>query len=467
MIRYTNILMLLLLFISCGKSSSSNGVLSRYPAYFLGGQSDKIIMINEEQHVPMNFLSQDLTMTFDSATQKFLGHSKINFNVDEAGYPYFELMGSLKNITIDGSTIKSSLITDPEGQSQSYVSLSEIVSRADTHTVEFDYELPTDRFTFTGGGVRFLTDMTDLNGKFFEYWGPCGFEGDQFELNLTLVLNNGSSAHTLRTNGAITENGPSRWTISFPDYYSKSSFYVHLTNQVLPSASFVYQGISKSIPVEVYGLTQALVDGAMEDLPGLLKELEGDYGPYPHSKFLAYMNDRTGGMEYVGATITVRGSLDHELLHSWFARSVIPADGRSGWIDEAMASWRDYGYQRASATLNRTQTNLAGYSIFRKTTPKNSYVDGRALFAELDFMFKEIGGLKVVMKALHEQYNNKVITNATFWTFLESYTKMNLDAFQERYVTGIQGASLANATEKTAPSKHPTPLTEEEILRLR
>jgi hypothetical protein len=336
--------------------------------------------------------------------------------------------------------------------------------------MEFDYEIPASRVTFTTGGVRFLTDMTDLNGKFFEYWGPCGFEGDQFVMNLTLKVPNSSTTHALRTNGTISSSSETEWKINFPDYFSKSSFYIHLSNQELHSKKFSIQGIAKEIPVEVYGLNDDLVAGAVADLPGLFKELEKDYGPYPHDKFLAYMNDRSGGMEYVAATITVRGSLDHELLHSWFARSIIPADGRSGWIDEAMASWRDYGYKRATSVLNREVTNLANYSYFRKSTPSNSYVDGRALFAELDLAFDSIGGLKTVMRALHENFRHKAISNDEFWKFLEQFTKINLDVFQELYVMGNAeevGKMLPTDVAEEEGSKHPTPLTQEEILRLR
>lgn len=470
MIRYLSLLLLLSL-VSCGKGSSSQNETTKSD-FFFAGQSDKIITLNEEKHVPMNFIGQNLSMTFDINSQKFLGHSKITFNLVESGRPYFELQGTLKNISIDGVSVTATTITDPDGQKQSYKSLKEVVSAEVVHTAEFDYELPAERMTFTGGGVRFLTDMTDLSGKFFEYWGPCGFEGDQFQMNLSVSVKNSTSTHTLRTNGDIVSNGPTEWQVSFPDYYSKSSFYVHLTNQSLPSTKLTYKGLQRDIPIEIYGLTQTLVDGAVADITGLFKELEADYGPYPHTKFLAYMNDRSGGMEYVGATITARGSLDHELLHSWFARSMIPADGRSGWIDEAMASWRDYGYARATTTLSRNATNLANYSIFRKTTPSNSYVDGRALFAELDHEFKGIGGLKTVMKALHTEYKNRVITNEDFWSFLETYGQMNLDAFEERYALGKSGTSTEAAkagvtTSDSQPSKHPTALTREEILRLR
>lgn len=480
---------LLLTLVSCGGSGGGGSssaeqatnspvtpgtpVTPSKPDEFPQGFDDKIITKSSVTHVPMNLISQELTMTFDPVAGTVKGHSVISFNTKQEGRPYFELQGTITNVKIDGASSDVTNITDPDGQSQTYKSVNESVTSDASHVVEFDYTLPSGRVTFTGGGVRFLTDMTDLNGKFFEYWGPTGFEEDQFAMTLNLKVANSTSSHTLRTNGDIASSAQTEWKIVFPSYYSKSSFYVHLTNQSLPSKTLVYKGLEKDIPIEVYGVTQTLVDTAVAQLPKLFKELEGDYGPYPHTKFLAYMNDRSGGMEYVAATITSVASIDHELLHSWFARSVIPADGRSGWIDEATASWRDYGYTRASSTLNRTATNLANYSVFRKSTPSNVYVDGRALYAELDRQFANIGGLKPVLKALHANYKHSVITNELFWLFLESQTGMDLSAFQERYVTGnsaeiaLKSATISESATTTGASKHPTPLTEEEILRLR
>lgn len=466
--NYILLLALCLTLISCGKNdSSSKNSSENATEYFPIGLSDKLISINGEDHAPMNFLSQELTMTFDSKSQKATGKSSIKFQLHDSGRPYFELMASVKNLKVNGKAAGISTITDPDGQNQTYISVNETLPKSTVHELSFDYELPSGRVSFTSGGVRFLTDMTDLNGKFFEYWGPCGFEGDAFSMKLVLQVLNSTSTHSLRTNGSIKASSDKTWSVSYPDYYSKSSFYIHLTNQVLPEKKFTYQGIEKEIPVEVYGLTTALVNSAVSELPKLFKELEGDYGAYPHEKFLVYMNDRSGGMEYVGATITSLGSLDHELLHSWFGRSIIPADGRSGWIDEAMASWRDYGYTRAASTLGRTPTNLANYSAFRKSTPRNSYVDGRGLFAELDREFSTIGGLKFVMKALFKTYKNRAINNEEFWNFLESHTNVNLVAYHERYALGDNKLQLAAKGLSDSGSKHPTPLTEEEILRLR
>jgi hypothetical protein len=474
----TKILILLavvLTLCSCGKKddSSSSSSPEAIPQYI--GLNNKVITIEGEEHAPMDFLSQKLIMTFNSVTQKVTAKSIIKFRLFDSGRPYFELQAQIKSLHLDKESTVAASITDPDGQNQNYWSVNEELRAGVVHEMEVEYELPVGRVSFVNGGVRFLTDMTDLSGKFFEYWGPTGFEEDAFTLDLELKVVESASTHKLYTNGEIISSDSSVWKITFPDYYSKSSFYIHLTNQTLPVKKFVYQGIEKDIPVEVYGLSSSLVDSAVAQLPKLFKELEADYGAYPHEKFLAYMNDRSGGMEYVAATITSLGSLDHELLHSWFARGVIPADGRSGWIDEAIASWRDYGYIRATSTLNRTPTNLANYSPFRKTTPRNSYVDGRGLMAELDKKFASLGGMKPLLKELQRKFKNQIISNDAFWEFLENETGIDVMAFKTRYAMG--GVSpempLVMKTHKSesipleSQSKHPTPLTEEEILRLR
>lgn len=494
MIKFTFLLFLFFSLISCGKdggssSTSSSGTgtsdssdsgsgpvnVREVPAittdeYSPLGLSDKVIDRNSKVHAPMDIISQELKLTFDTSTQKTKGASTIKFRVKKTGRPYFELQAStLKNLLLDTTTTTAISVTDPDGQNQSYWSIEQEMAPGEVHEVQFEYELPAGRVSFSNGGVGFLTDMTDLNGKFFEYWGPTGFEGDAFALNLVLTLENSTSVHQLFTNGEVTGSGSKEWKITFPDFFSKSSFYVHLTNSTgLTVKRLTYKGLEKEIPIEIYGSDSALVNSAVIEIPKLFKELEGDYGGYPHGKYLAYMNKSSGGMEYVGATITSLGSLDHELLHSWFARSVIPADGRSGWIDEAMASWRDYGYTKATSTLNRSPTNLANYSPFRKTTPSNSYVDGRALMAELNREFDSIGGLKPVMKVFFQKYKNRVMTNEEFWSFLETQTGMELGPFNDRYAMGeAEEAGTGDPLRRLDLSKHPTPLTEEEVLRLR
>jgi hypothetical protein len=425
----------------------------------------KMFISAGKTYSPLNILSQDLSLTFDVLTQKVVAKSVLHFEMNQSALPIFELKALAPVIKLDNSSITATEVQDPDGQAQTFWALDQEVDPGLQHELEIIYELPSDRLSFVGGGVRLLTHMTDLNpSNFFENWGPVGFEDDAFSLSLNLKVLNSNSHHELFTNGVATAPAPFEWKIEFPNTFTKSSFYVHLTNATdLTVKRFIYAGKENNIPVQIYSEIPSLVDDAVATLPDLFRELEDDYGPYAHPTFTAYMHSGRGGMEYVGATITSLGSLDHELFHSWFARGVMPAEGRSGWIDEALASWRDYSYFQAPSLLTRNATNLANYSPFRKSTANNCYVDGRQLIAELDREFAAFGGMKPLMKLFFERYKNRVITNEEFWNFLNVMTQINVDAYFKRYTLG--GVSSVNS--QNTDTKHPLPLSKKEILNLR
>ena len=90
------------------------------------------------------------------------------------------------------------------------------------------------------------------------------------------------------------------------------------------------------VPITLYGEDPEKVKTAMATTLATMAELERDFGPYMHPRFLAHItNDADGGMEYAGAARTSLKALKHELTHSWFGRGVHAANGKSGWIDEA------------------------------------------------------------------------------------------------------------------------------------
>jgi hypothetical protein len=128
------------------------------------------------------------------------------------------------------------------------------------------------------------------------------------------------------------------------------------------------------------------IDAFWDKTFATLSELESDYGPYPHPEVLVYGSaERMGGMEYAGATITDFSALAHELTHFYFARGVMPGNGNAGWIDEAIASWRDRGYP--SAELRTVYShNLAAVSPYRRGTTREAYTHGASVLSAFDWM---------------------------------------------------------------------------------
>ncbi len=170
-------------------------------------------------------------------------------------------------------------------------------------------------------------------------------------------------------------------------------------------------------------------------------------------------------MEHCGATMTSLSALGHELTHSWFARGVMPTDGNSGWIDEAIASWRDDGYPRASAAPNRSPVNMGNFSVYRRHTSMDAYTLGARLISELDYLFRDQGGMKAVLKEMYGQAKRTTITNAYFQSFMESETGMNLQAVFDRYVFGrsVNGSVVGEGAQYFGQSHHPRPYTKAEL----
>jgi hypothetical protein len=204
-------------------------------------------------------------------------------------------------------------------------------------------------------------------------------------------------------------------------------------------------------------------------------ELEATYGPYAHDDLLVYitkpgeMGSGVSGMEYAGATMTTMGALEHEITHSWFARGVMPANGNAGWIDEAIAKWRDLDYPRYSEPPGRV--NLAGFSLYRRTTEQLAYQWGPILLGHLDHL---IGGegLRPVLRALYLAKRRQTITTPFFQQFLEERMGLDLGPLFDRSVYGVGEAPAVTAeglreflTEEEA-SPEPRAYSEQELLEL-
>jgi hypothetical protein len=243
------------------------------------------------------------------------------------------------------------------------------------------------------------------------------------------------SGSELFTNGSAEADGGA-WRVSFPDYFNCASCYLHLTERPVSAREAEFAGMEREIPLRAYGESVEELEQALQEAGTVMRELEGTYGPYAHESLLVYCTGASvGGMEYAGVTMTSLHALSHEITHSWFARGVMPANGNAGWIDEAIASWRDRGYPRAAAAPSRPPVNLAGFSPYRRHTPFDSYAMGSLLLSELDLLFGP-GGLRPLLARLFRERRRRVITTPFFQSFLEEQTGAALGPIFNRYVYG-------------------------------
>jgi len=150
---------------------------------------------------------------------------------------------------------------------------------------------------------------------------------------------------------------------------------------------------------------------------------------------------------------------------------VMPVGGRAGWIDEAVASWRDYDYFRSPVPSNRVSVRLDNESIFERFTPFAAYASGRSLMSELDSMFlSSTGGMKPLLAGFFEAYRGRVIGTAELEAYLEAATGTDLGPIFQEYVYGSQAAGKLPGTEEPGTEdrgRHPPALTQEDIEALR
>jgi hypothetical protein len=457
-----------LFFLSCNSSSPQKLVRLEYGDSILFSTPSGLA-------VPLDLKSVEMQTRLDVGAQNNSAFAHLAATVKESGQPYFLCDCVVKSISVNGQLVQFERLIDPD-QQNSLIMIKHFYSIADQLEIALDFSLKASAFSFQTGGVGLLSSMSDLqDGNFFEEFGPTNFEFDQYALRWQVDILNSTSPHQLFTNGASsysTDVSTQSWTIDFPSYFTSSSPFVHLTNRSdLVVKKFEVALKEKNLPVTVYGSSSSLVNQASVALPSYFSELENDYGSYAHDSFVALITSSGGGMEYAGATITSFGALDHELTHSWFARGVMPADGRSGWIDEAVASWRDYGYSRAPNYNQRSFTNLANFSPFERFTPRNCYRDGRALLSELDFVFAAQGGFKKILNELFALYKRQTITTQLFMDFVESKAPVDLRPLFTKNVYGNfmipEETQHVLSIDDDSDSKHPSPLTLPEIIELR
>lgn len=381
------------------------------------------------------------------------------------GFPLFDLVNKPQAVFLNHELVEHELIKVPGNVSVMRVAKGEV--KPGINTLEIYSEI-TKEIKYTHRGISNGFFIKDLKQRLFlERYVPANYEYDQYPMNFHVKINNTSIYHNIFANGEVEEISPQEFKVSYPAHYTASSVFFHLVPlRKFKRLYFNYTSITgREIPVTIYSslwiLNYKMKDKALK----VLAELENDYGPYVHPEVLIYGTGLKGGMEYVGATATSLVSLGHELHHMYFAKGVMPANGNSGWMDEAIASWRDKGYQ-SNALPFYASKNLGNHSIYQRQTDSDSYKYGRSFMGYLDHQLKSVGlpGLKDFLRT---HFNARKFTNITTEDFildLNNYSGMDFNKDFDQYIFGHGGGkTIKQSFEESEESIHHPDYTEEEI----
>lgn len=365
-------------------------------------------------------------LTLDGQTRSAVAKTVLTFRQETVGYPIFDLLENPTLAKIDGRAVDTEVIASPNNVTH-YRTLS-VALEAGSHVLEIEHPYER-RISFERGGASISFVFADsVDRGYLEQNFPANLEFDSYPFDLTIEAANlavSLESHDLFTNGSVNVLNPSAVKISFPSFYNSASFFLQMAPKgVFRSKTVRYRSTDgRELPVTVFKKSIEFdLDVFLEKTLATLDELEADYGPFPHDKVLVYAAYNAGyskldGMEYAGAVISNFSALDHELFHSYHARSVMPANGDSGWMDEAIAMWRDdrYPLLHELPELPPNVPRIGKYSPYSRRVNGYAYTNGPKLLSYFAARAADRGlSFKTFLRKYFERRKFTIVTSTTF-----------------------------------------------------
>lgn len=390
----------------------------------------------------VDFTEATYEITYDMTKSLSSVKARILFNAPEAGMPIFDSVAAPSSINIDGVNVSATETSTPSRETTLRVIDKEITVGAHVLSIELPLSTLVD---YKDGGVKSAFWTSDLDSReFLERYMPANFEFDQVKMTFLVKFIGGKTKQIIYTNGVQTQIDSSTVKITYPAYYTSSSIFFHTTTEgSMSELRFSLKSIDgREIPAVVYFSKNSWLS-SLEKLKTktteVFQELESDYGAFPHPSITVYQAG-AGGMEYCGATMTDASALGHEMFHSYFARGVMPANGNSGWLDEALASWRDGGYSSLSSLDG--SSGMSSHAYYTRITDPAAYSFGKRFMGFLDGKTQSKGGLRPFMRYMVERHTFAPIFVEEFIQEMNKFYGISFDADFKRYTFSSRKASL-------------------------
>ncbi len=393
------------------------------------------------QAIYVDFTRAEYHLRYDVPARTASVSARISFTATESGHPIFDLAAEPTGLKLNGRTVGQSLVATPDGATRLRVLDAAVASGR--HVLEVLVPLTT-LVEWEGAGVRSAFWATDLADRgYLERYLPANMEFDRVPMVFTVEFV-GAGPQVIYANGEVNQQG-NVFTVRFPERYTSSSVFFHTVPAgTMAETRFSLRSLDgREIPVVIYlkpgffGGSERILATFKQNTTAILAELEADYGPFLHDSITIY-NAGSGGMEYCGATMTSAAALGHELTHSYFARGLMPANGNAGWIDEAIASWRDSNYPRAGGISGNA--NMAGRAAYTRYTDRAAYTYGARFMSYLDGKYADKGGLRPFLRKLVAEKAFLPYTTEDFVGWGEAHFGPGLKAeFDQRVYSGGKG----------------------------
>lgn len=210
-------------------------------------------------------------------------------------------------------------------------------------------------------GFNFVFEFCDGNSgrQLLERYLPANFQFDQYASTMELKFDREYKQQIIVANDIEEKRikySDYYYILTYPEFYNSASIFFH----TFPKGYYFELPKFEDRGVEFYFYGKRSLFFDHEYIPGmggylkqknvkgitasLMEEFTSTLGKFPHKKMIVYIGESFSGIEHFGATRTSFFSLGHEIYHQYIGRGILPADGRSAWIDEGLARWRDGGH---------------------------------------------------------------------------------------------------------------------------
>lgn len=387
----------------------------------------------EATAVFVDFQSAQYNIKADFTGRRILVQSTITFKNTETGFPLFDLVPEAIEASLDDTPVKVVTVMSPNNLT-TMKSVDKTVEPG-THVLKLKhYFFQNTTFELNNlNAAFFTTDLVDR--QYMEKYLPTNLEYDHYAISVVVDITGSAKLHKIYANGDVQRLAINKWAINFPAYFSCSSMFLHVVpNNDTTDLKTTYTSLDgRVLPVLIYSKQADVLGYFKLKTLEALQSLEADFGPFPHPQVIIYGVDGSGGMEFAGATISGLTSVSHELAHSYFGRGIMAATGNSGWIDEAVASWRDKGYL-SLATPDFASSSVAGHSPYVRRTDTDAYSKGASFIAYLNDKMSSRGGFLEFSRVLLAKYVLKSIDTPTFQKEVEDFLGYSMAEDFAKYI---------------------------------
>ncbi len=426
----------------------------------------KSFHVSEGRMIFVDFLSADYEVTYDLLDKKSLVKAQIKFQQYEGGFPVFDSVQDPLKVIVNGEEVTSGIVRTPDSET----TVRFIRKSLPRGVHEAEIFVPLNQLVqYTSKGIRSAFWTSDLEDRgFLERYMPSNLEFDQVKMKIIVHFKGNPQPQKIYTNGGVKKlslKNTESYEISYPSYFTSSSLFFHTLPQgSAQELSFSLRSVDgRLVPVTIYSTSTQFPGGTNLEIvknktSEYFHELENDYGAWPHDGLVVY-NAGAGGMEYCGATMTSLSALGHEMFHSYFARAVMPANGNSGWIDEALASWRDEGYQSNTSLMGSSR--MSSHPKYTRKTDLSAYSFGERFMQYLEGKLKNQGGLKPFMRFMLEKRIFSPFYIESFIQEMNQFYGVSLDADFKKFTFG-EKLNLSHKSHVSKKVHHKMTLTEME-----